>query len=190
MGGPSQPEAPDVMGAAREQAEFDRLAADTETWANRPSQYGPTGSTTWDTQMVDSRTGRPIEQNVSTGKWYFSGREDLEGYVERPEIYNDDYTTNNENYYDYVNRHREDYDDLDNWNAYRDYERSQWDVNNGIEAVTDWTQNTQLNPEWQESLDAGRGLLNNQIDYRVGEQDRWRNEGPVNFGGAVGGFGG
>ena len=38
---PSAPESPDVEAAARVEAETNRLAADTETWANRPDQNGP-----------------------------------------------------------------------------------------------------------------------------------------------------
>lgn len=48
IGGKGGPSAPDFMGAAREQAAAGQQAINQQTAANRPDQYGPFGSTTWE----------------------------------------------------------------------------------------------------------------------------------------------
>ena len=176
MGGQSVPDSPDVMGAAREQAEFDRLSADRETWANRPDQYGPTGSTTWNQSSVDGNTGEPIVQ-LNDGTWVPKAWHDeqvalgnrVTGSVAGDAANNSDA--------DYMALHLE-----------RNPGATESSTYGGprVEGVNQWEQNTQLNPEWQEALDNGRGLLNSQIDYRMGEQDRWSGS-PVDYGGGVGG---
>lgn len=64
MGGKgSTPPAPDYKGAAQEQAASSREATTAATWANRPTQNTPFGSSTWNTgTKVDPSTG----QNVTT----------------------------------------------------------------------------------------------------------------------------
>tara|TARA_R110002051_G_scaffold325625_1_gene429513 strand:- start:19052 stop:20326 length:1275 start_codon:yes stop_codon:yes gene_type:complete len=47
MGKKSTPAVPDYRGAAEEQAESSRLNTEQQTWANRPDQYTPFGSQTW-----------------------------------------------------------------------------------------------------------------------------------------------
>lgn len=60
-------EQPDLIGAAREEGEQARETAREETIANRPNQYNPWGSTTWDlTQVEDPRTGQMIDQWAQT----------------------------------------------------------------------------------------------------------------------------
>lgn len=46
-GGPDMPEAPDYNALARQTAELNRQAAENATRANRPNQYTPFGSVTW-----------------------------------------------------------------------------------------------------------------------------------------------
>ena len=45
---------PDVVGAAMEEGNISRSTARDVTWADRPDQYNPMGSVTWDTQMIDA----------------------------------------------------------------------------------------------------------------------------------------
>jgi hypothetical protein len=52
MGSKSAPKAPDYEAAARQQAEASREVTEQQTWANRPDQYTPWGSTTWQNQQV------------------------------------------------------------------------------------------------------------------------------------------
>lgn len=57
----STPAPPDYRGAAEETAESNQMAMDKATWANRPDQYTPFGSTTWEASAgVDPSTGKPI----------------------------------------------------------------------------------------------------------------------------------
>ena len=182
---PSAPESPDVEAAARVEAETNRLAADTETWANRPDQNGPTGSVSWDQQMVDSRTGRPIVQD-RYGRWVFADSESDPGYVARPDNYDDRYNDSSDRYHEYANDNPNAIGNLDEWKAYRAYVADQARISGNIEQVTDWTQNTTLNPEWQASLDSGRELMDRQTAYRSGQTEQWA-ANPVDFGGGVGG---
>lgn len=50
---------PDVVGAAREEGQISRATARDATWADRPDQFNPMGSITWDTQVVDAQ-GNPV----------------------------------------------------------------------------------------------------------------------------------
>ena len=68
MGGGGGPDAPDVVGAARVEAEAARQAAQEELWGNRPNQYGPMSSTLWETTMIDANTGQPIRM-LPNGTW-------------------------------------------------------------------------------------------------------------------------
>jgi hypothetical protein len=47
-GGKGAPESPDFGNIAREQGEMSQGLLDQQTFANRPNQYGPFGSTTWE----------------------------------------------------------------------------------------------------------------------------------------------
>lgn len=59
----SPPPAPDYTGAANAQSAASKEIATQQTWANRPNQYTPWGSTTWNAQSgVDPSTGQPITQ--------------------------------------------------------------------------------------------------------------------------------
>lgn len=48
----SAPKAPDYEAAAERQAQSSREVTEQQTWANRPDQYTPFGSTTWENQQV------------------------------------------------------------------------------------------------------------------------------------------
>jgi len=53
--------APDYTGAANAQSAASKEIATQQTWANRPNQYTPWGSTTWGANAgVDPATGQPI----------------------------------------------------------------------------------------------------------------------------------
>lgn len=59
----SSPPPPDYTGAAREQAAASQELATQNTWANRPTQNTPWGSTTWEAAAgVDPSTGQAITQ--------------------------------------------------------------------------------------------------------------------------------
>ena len=64
MGGKgSAPPAPDYVGAANAQAAASRELTDVQNFANRPEQYTPFGSTTWNTRAItDPATGQPVTQ--------------------------------------------------------------------------------------------------------------------------------
>lgn len=48
----STPDAPDYEAAAEKQAQSSREVTEQQTWANRPDQYTPWGSTTWENEQV------------------------------------------------------------------------------------------------------------------------------------------
>ena len=50
--GKKAPKAPDYAAAAREQAQSSREVTEQQSWANRPDQTTPWGSTTWDNESV------------------------------------------------------------------------------------------------------------------------------------------
>ena len=52
MGGKSSPEPPDYTSAAIASGESSREVTEQSTWANRPDQYTPWGSTTWQNRQV------------------------------------------------------------------------------------------------------------------------------------------
>jgi hypothetical protein len=52
MGGKSAPKAPDYAAAAEQQAQSSREVTEQQTWANRPDQFTPWGSQTWENQQV------------------------------------------------------------------------------------------------------------------------------------------
>lgn len=57
------PDPPDYRGAAEEQAESSREVTNIQTWANRPNQFTPWGTTTWDTNpYIDPGTGDRVTQ--------------------------------------------------------------------------------------------------------------------------------
>lgn len=57
----SAPPAPDYVGAAREQGAANKEAAVVNTWANRPEQFTPWGSTNWEAKQVrDPGTGQMV----------------------------------------------------------------------------------------------------------------------------------
>ena len=64
MGGKSSaPPAPDYRGAAQEQAQASKENTQYQTWANRPNQYTPWGSSEWNAnRSIDPSTGKPITQ--------------------------------------------------------------------------------------------------------------------------------
>ncbi len=64
MGGKSSaPPPPDYTGAAQAQAGASKEITNMQTWANRPAQNTPWGSTTWNTNAtVDPATGQTVTQ--------------------------------------------------------------------------------------------------------------------------------
>jgi hypothetical protein len=52
MGGKSAPKAPDYQAAAAQQAQSSREVTEQQTWANRPDQFTPYGSSTWENQQT------------------------------------------------------------------------------------------------------------------------------------------
>lgn len=61
MGKKSGPAQPDYTGAAQATAQGQQQQTTQQTWANRPDQYSPFGSTTWSaTAGTDPSTGQPI----------------------------------------------------------------------------------------------------------------------------------
>jgi hypothetical protein len=61
--GKSAPAAPDYTGAAREQAQSSREVTEQQTWANRPDQVTPWGTTTWqNTPQWDPSTRQYINR--------------------------------------------------------------------------------------------------------------------------------
>lgn len=59
MGKASAPDTPDYEGAAKEQGEEARWLAQQQNFANRPDQYNPWGSTTWQQEtFTDPSTGK------------------------------------------------------------------------------------------------------------------------------------
>lgn len=69
MGKKSSPPAPDYTGAAQQQAAASQRITNMQTWANRPDQVTPFGSSTWDTHMMtDPATGQGVTkwtQNIA-----------------------------------------------------------------------------------------------------------------------------
>ncbi len=54
---------PDYSEAAEKQAEASKDITRDQTWANRPNQYNPWGSTEWEaTSVIDPSTGKPVTQ--------------------------------------------------------------------------------------------------------------------------------
>jgi hypothetical protein len=61
MGSKSAPPAPDYRGAAEEQGASARENTTTQTYANRPNQTTPWGSSTWtNSSTIDPSTGEPV----------------------------------------------------------------------------------------------------------------------------------
>src|SRR5262245_33902753 len=59
--GGSAPPPPDYAGAARETAAAQTAQNTAQTWANRPNQVNPWGSTTWDAHTTtDPTTGQQV----------------------------------------------------------------------------------------------------------------------------------
>lgn len=59
----SAPKAPDYAAAANEQAQSSREVTNMQTWANRPNQTTPFGSTTWTPNATtDPATGQAVTQ--------------------------------------------------------------------------------------------------------------------------------
>lgn len=62
-GGKGAPPPPDYTGAAQQQGQASREITNMQTWANRPTQNTPFGSTTWNTEKaVDPATGQEVTQ--------------------------------------------------------------------------------------------------------------------------------
>ena len=141
------PDSPDLEGIAELEARTRAQEVATETLANRPTQNGPRGSTTWDSVNVDPESGRPIHQDFR-GIWQYS---DVELSPNGVPVNPMDQTGIQPN-----------------------------GVETGMFNKTpgkDWTQNVTLNPEWQESLDRSRELMDDQTDYRSGVVKDWTNNG-------------
>ncbi len=63
MGKKSGPPAPDYTAAANAQADASKDNLTQQTWANRPTQNTPWGSSTWQSQSaIDPSTGKPVTQ--------------------------------------------------------------------------------------------------------------------------------
>lgn len=80
MGGGSQ-EAPDVAGAARQEGYDARLAAQQETLANRPDQYGPKWNTEWTRTAIDPNTGLPYDESTPDIGWDHDNHRSAGGYI-------------------------------------------------------------------------------------------------------------
>lgn len=74
--GGKPPDTPDLVGAAREQANINNQGVAQQTTANRPNQYGPFGSSTWQ-QGPDGQW----TQNVSLTPGLQAGAERLSGEI-------------------------------------------------------------------------------------------------------------
>jgi hypothetical protein len=73
--GKKSAKSPDVVGAAETEGKFSRETARDTTYADRPDQYGPLGSTEWNQELViDPATGQ------ATTKW--TQTETLNPYLE------------------------------------------------------------------------------------------------------------
>jgi hypothetical protein len=130
--------------AASIEAEANRLAAGRETLANRPDQFGPTGSTTWESTNVDVDTGRPIHQDFR-GIWQFSDVE-INGSNGVP--------------IDPMQQTGIQPNGLETGMFNKDPSKK-------------WTQTTTLTPEWQATLDQGQDLLEGEMGYRTRQQNNW-----------------
>lgn len=65
--GKKAPKAPDYTAAAEKQGESSRNVTEQQTWANRPDQFTPFGSQTWDsTPTVDPTTGQTLNRWTQT----------------------------------------------------------------------------------------------------------------------------
>jgi hypothetical protein len=65
--GKSAPKAPDYEAAAQEQAAGSRAVTEQQTWANRPDQYTPFGSMTWQNQQQwDPATEQMLNKWIQT----------------------------------------------------------------------------------------------------------------------------
>jgi hypothetical protein len=61
MGKKSSPKAPDYAGAAEKTGEASKEVTRDQTWANRPDQYNPWGTTSWESSsVIDPSTGQPV----------------------------------------------------------------------------------------------------------------------------------
>jgi hypothetical protein len=199
-----------IMSAAELEAEANRNAAQEELSANRPNQQGPQSSTEWTNRQVDANTGVPIVQ-LRDGTWVpQTWFEENGGYVDVPDTNQtqpgggsimdqirggnldtgggsaDRAVLTGHVAGDRVN---------DSDAAYRRLHDQRNNpggggtiIYNGIDMdpVTQWNQETTLNPEWQASLDSARGLMDSQMAYRGVIQDEWGAAGP-DYGGGLGG---
>lgn len=65
--GKSSPSPPDYVGAAYAQAEADREITEQQTWANRPTQHTPWGTTSWEPRPTfDPTTGQQLNKWTQT----------------------------------------------------------------------------------------------------------------------------
>lgn len=61
MGKDNTPDPPDYTGAAQAESEASRQNIAAQNYANRPDQYSPFGSTTWESgSAIDPSTGKPV----------------------------------------------------------------------------------------------------------------------------------
>jgi len=61
--GKSAPKTPDYQGAAQATADSSKEVTTAQTWANRPDQTNPWGSTTWGAQStIDPATGQSVDK--------------------------------------------------------------------------------------------------------------------------------
>ena len=60
-------DSPDYAGLAREQGQANQEVTAAQTWANRPTQYTPWGTTSWSNQsVIDPSTGKPVTSWAQT----------------------------------------------------------------------------------------------------------------------------
>ena len=81
MGGGTT-EAPDVGEAARQEGYDARLAAQQETLANRPNQYGPKWNVEWERTAYDPNTGLPYDESTPNVGWDHDNNRPLGGYID------------------------------------------------------------------------------------------------------------
>jgi hypothetical protein len=155
MGKKSQ-DAPDVIGAAREEGRQNRILANQEMFANRMDQSGPFSSTNYTYETVDPLTGE-----VTGGPGYQAGPQ-----IPLPKLANGEE--------DFANYTDEMWDQV-----MAPFYADQQPATAAEDAYYRWDQETTLNPEWQEVLDGQRGQMNAEIDYRTNQTNAWNGGAPM-----------
>ncbi len=149
--------APDYEAAAERQGESSKEVTNMQTWANRPNQVTPWGSTTWDaTATRDPATGQPITQWTQNTSLTPEGQKALDDQFAitsgRSDIARD-----------LLPRAREEYGQQMDWSNFQDLasapQAGQLRTGLGADA-------TQVNPAQRYYDEAGNALMS-QFDQRM-----------------------